>query len=50
MSPELQPGKPKVTPPSNIYTVILAFAFGIVLVTAGFVAYLSYTQYERILP
>jgi hypothetical protein len=45
MSPEAQArvGKPAVF--SNLYTIILAFAFCAVLATAAFVAYKCYLQY-----
>lgn len=36
-------GKPAA--PSNLYTVILAVAFGVVLATTVFVAYKCYIQY-----
>jgi len=45
MSPEVQirGGKPAVS--SNLYTIILAMAFGVVLATAAFVAYRCYFDY-----
>ena len=48
MSPIVQtPGK-RASIPDNLYTVVLALAFLIVLATAGLVAYLCYTQYGTI--
>lgn len=38
----------KVSPPSNLYTVILAVAFGVVLATAAYVTFACYTQYRTI--
>jgi hypothetical protein len=38
----------KVTPPSNLYTVVLAVAVGVVLATSAYVAYACYTQYGTI--
>jgi len=38
----------KIIPSNNLYTAILAFAMGIVLATAIFVAYKSYFQYDTI--
>jgi hypothetical protein len=34
-----------IAAPSNLYTVILGLAVGIVLATAAFVAYMCYLQY-----
>jgi hypothetical protein len=48
MSPAMQSRGKKVTAPDNLYTVILAVALCAVMATAGFVAYLCYTQYETI--
>ena len=48
MSPNMQTRSKKVSIPSNIYTVILAIAFSIVLATAAFVAYTCYFQYGTI--
>jgi biopolymer transport protein ExbB/TolQ len=45
MSPIGQSRKGKTGVPDNLYTAILAVAFGIVLASAGFVAYQCYTQY-----
>lgn len=50
MSPNGQPGTQKSTPLNNLYTAILAMAFGVVLATMAFVLYMCYVQYERILP
>jgi hypothetical protein len=49
MSPMPQPRGAKISPPSNLYTVILAVAFGVVLATAGYVAFACYTQYGTII-
>ena len=35
----------KVSIPDNLYTAILAVAFFVVIATAGFVAYMCYSQY-----
>jgi hypothetical protein len=48
MSPDVQLRGGKPVPLSNLYTVILAVAFGVVLATAAFVAYMCYTQYQTI--
>ncbi len=45
MSPKGQIRGGKQLAPDNLYTVILALAFGIVLATAAFVAYKCYFQY-----
>jgi hypothetical protein len=45
MSPEGQLRIAKTAPSSNLYTIILAVAFGVVLVTAAFVAYKCYFDY-----
>jgi len=45
MSPNGQNRGRKITVPSNLYTVILALAVGVVLATAAFVAYKCYLQY-----
>jgi len=48
MSPDgHSPGR-KATAPSNLYTIILALALGVVVVTAVFVAYKCYFQYNTI--
>jgi len=38
----------KITPPSNLYTAVLAVAFSVVLATSAYVAYACYTQYGTI--
>jgi len=38
----------KIAVPNNLYTAVLALAFGIVLATAAFVAYKCYFQYGTI--
>ena len=49
MSPKAQSrGKNRVSIPDNLYTAILAIAFGVVAATAGFVAYMCQTQYGTI--
>jgi cell division protein FtsL len=48
MSPVVQSRGKKITAPDNLYTVILAVAFCVVLATAVFVAYQCYTQYDTI--
>jgi len=48
MSPDPHTRGKKITAPDNLYTVILAVAFCVVLATAVFVAYQCYTQYETI--
>jgi cell division protein FtsL len=48
MSPVLKSGSNKITASDNLYTVILAVAFFVVLVTAVFVAYQCYSQYDTI--
>jgi hypothetical protein len=45
MSPEGQMRGSKPVVPSNLYTIILALAFGVVLATAAFVAYKCYFDY-----
>jgi hypothetical protein len=47
MSPNGQP-KAAAAATSNLYTVILALAFAVVLATVVFVAYKCYFQYEII--
>ena len=49
MSPQQTPGQ-KVTPPSNVYTGILAVACGLALVTIVYVLYMCYVQYGTVLP
>lgn len=48
MSPQVQARGKQVTVPDNIYTVILAVAFFVVLATIGIVAFKCYSQYETI--
>ncbi len=48
MSPTAQARGKKITAPDNLYTVILAVAFGVVLATAAFVVYECYVQYGTI--
>ena len=48
MSPEAQIRSPKPEAMSNLYTAILAVAFGIVLATAIFVAVKCYFDYETL--
>ena len=48
MSPNAQRKVSNLPTSSNIYTIILAFAFAIVLTTAAFVAYMCYFQYGTI--
>jgi hypothetical protein len=45
MSPKGRNRAGKIIAYDNLYTVILAFACGIVLATAAFVAYKCYFQY-----
>jgi hypothetical protein len=46
MSPDGQLRVEKPAPMSNLYTVLLMIAFGVVLATAAFVAYMCYSQYH----
>ena len=48
MSPEVQKQGRKIVPSNNLYTVLLAFAFGITLAVAAFVAYKCFFQYDAI--
>lgn len=48
MSPNGQNRGKKVTPPDNIYTIMLTIAFCVVLVAALLVAYRCYSQYGTI--
>ena len=48
MSPMPQARGAKVSPPSNLYTAILAVAFGVVLATAAYVTFACYTYYGTI--
>ncbi|MGA2094396.1 MAG: hypothetical protein ABSH16_13490 [Sedimentisphaerales bacterium] len=45
MSPEGQIGAAKPSPASNIYTVLVAAIFALILATAAFVAYKCYFDY-----
>jgi len=45
MSPNGQIRATKLVPGSNLYTIILALAFAVVLATAAFVAYKCYFDY-----
>jgi hypothetical protein len=47
MSPMPQRGV-KISPPSSLYTAILAVAFGVVLATAAYVTFACYTRYGTI--
>jgi hypothetical protein len=48
MSPNGRNRGTNVKAPNNLYTVILALAFGVVLATAAFVAYKSYTEHGAV--
>ena len=48
MSPVVQSRGKKIVVADNLYTVILAVAFFVVLAVAVFVAYQCYTQYDTI--
>jgi hypothetical protein len=48
MSPNGQIRGQKVTVPNNLYTVLLGVAFAVVVATAGFVAYMCYSQYQTL--
>jgi len=48
MSPNGQTRGKKTAIADNLYTVILGIAFGVVLATAVFVAYMCYAQYGTI--
>jgi hypothetical protein len=48
MSPDGHSRSGKAAISSNIYTVVLALALGVVVATAAFVAYKCYFQYETI--
>ena len=48
MSPEGQTRSGKLLVPNNLYTVILAAAFCVVLATAALVAYKCYCQYGTV--
>jgi hypothetical protein len=48
MSPVLKSDRKKITAADNLYTVVLAVSFFVVLATAAFVAYQCYSQYGTI--
>ncbi|HON90603.1 MAG TPA: hypothetical protein PLS24_05785 [Sedimentisphaerales bacterium] len=48
MSPMPQTRGGKMSPPSNLYTAILAVAFGVVLATAAYVAVACQMRYGTI--
>ncbi|NLH40376.1 MAG: hypothetical protein GX448_00925 [Planctomycetes bacterium] len=48
MSPMPQPRGGKISPPSNLYTAILAVAFGVVLATTAYVALACHARYGTI--
>lgn len=48
MSPMPKSRAAGVGVPSNLYTAVLAVAFGVVLATAAYVAYTCFNQYETI--
>lgn len=48
MSPMPQPRGGKISPPSTLYTALLAMAFGVVLATAAYVTYACYSRYGTI--
>jgi hypothetical protein len=48
MSPMPQSRGGKMSPPSNLYTAILAVAFGVVLATAAYVTFACQTCYGTI--
>ena len=48
MSPVMPSRGKKIVAADNLYTVVLAVAFLVVLATAVFVAYQCYTQYDTI--
>lgn len=48
MSPTLKSRAAKAGVPSNLYTAVLAVAFGVVLATAAFVAYMCFSRYGTI--
>ena len=48
MSPMPQPRGGNISPPSNLYTAILAVAFGVVLATAAYVTFACYSRYGTI--
>ena len=48
MSPDGPSRGGKATASSNLYTVILALALGVMVITVAFVAYKCYFQYNTI--
>jgi hypothetical protein len=48
MSPMPQPRGGKVSPPSNLYTAILAVANAVLLAAIVYVTFVCYTRYETI--
>jgi len=48
MSPDRRNLGHRAAVPSNLYTVLLALAFSVILATAAYVAYKSYSQYGSI--
>ncbi len=48
MSPNGPGRSGKIVAASNIYTIILAVAFCVVVATSAYVAYMCYTQYGTI--
>jgi hypothetical protein len=50
MGPETQIHGTKPAAMSNLYTALLAVAFGVVLATAAFVAYKCYFGYNTLWP
>jgi len=48
MSPMPQARGAKIAPLSNLYTVILAVAVGVVLATAAYVTFACYSRYATI--
>ncbi len=48
MSPMPQPRGGKISPPSNLYTAILALATGVLLATMAYVTFACYTRYGTI--
>jgi hypothetical protein len=48
MSPMPQARGAKISPPSNLYTAILAVAFGVLLATTVYVTFACYTRYGTI--
>ena len=48
MSAKGQARGKKVSVPNNLYTVILALVFCVILATVAFVAYKCYAQYQTI--